>query len=271
MQPGGDRPHRPDRVRGRAGRPQAHRRRRAGGCGRPTTPAPSAVLPRPARHRRRSATSPLELRFEATEEAAAELSVALVEARRGDPRARAAQRDARGPLLPPHRGRRRRARPAGPPTATERARPPDGRRCAPSTAGSCASSSPRSGPTSASARRSLVPIIFVVALALQSGQPERRRLRALRAPVGARRPAGDPHLRLLLAVPAHHRARRRGHRRRRGPQRHAEDDPDAVGGARADLRREGPGRADLRPRRARGDGRSRRSWRASRSRASTRS
>ena len=32
-----------------------------------------------------------------------------------------------------------------------------------------------------------VPIIFVVALALQTGQPERRRLRALRARVGARR------------------------------------------------------------------------------------
>ena len=37
-------------------------------------------LPRPARHRRRRARGPLELRFEATEEAAAELSVALVEA-----------------------------------------------------------------------------------------------------------------------------------------------------------------------------------------------
>ena len=155
LQPGGDRPHRPRRLRGRAGRPQAHRRRRL-------APAHDRRRPRRRHPARASAAStasaedPLELRFEATEEAAAELSVALVEggvairalaphsATLEDLFFRLTEGDAAE--AGPDRSRTRTA-----PTAR---RPPDGRPARPSTAGSCASSSRRSAPTSGSAPRS---------------------------------------------------------------------------------------------------------------------
>ena len=77
---------------------------------------------------------------------------------------------------------------------------------------------------------------------LQSGGPERHPVRPLRARVRPGHPARPAALRLDLAVPAGHLARGRRHRRRRGPQRHAEDDPHPLGRPLADLRRQGRSR-----------------------------
>ena len=84
-----------------------------------------------------------------------------------------------------------------------------------------------------------VPIIFVIALATARRRPERRRLRPLRPRHRPRDPARAPAVRFDLDVPADHRAGRRGHRRLRGPQRHAEDDPHPLGRAPAGVRRQG--------------------------------
>ncbi len=82
---------------------------------------------------------PRELRFEATEDAAAELSIALVEAGLGIRALAPHARDARGAVLPPDRGR------GGARAADDRRRPgrrggrADGLALPSSTAGSCES------------------------------------------------------------------------------------------------------------------------------------
>src|SRR5262249_34334831 len=68
----------------------------------------------------------------------------------------------------------------------------------------------------------------------------------------ARDPARRAVLRRVLVLPADHRAGGGRHRRLRGRQRDAEDDPHALGRALADLRRQGARGADLRVRGARG-------------------
>ena len=123
----------------------------------------------------------------------------------------------------------RRAGPAGRPSRSRRWalsawRRATGRRRR-STAGSCASCARRSAPTSGSARRSRVPLLFVVAMACSSGGPEDVAVR----PLHPRHRPGDPAraaaVRLDLDVPADHRAGGGRHRRLRGRQRHAQDDP----------------------------------------------
>ena len=86
----------------------------------------------------------------------------------------------------------------------------------------------------------IVPILFVVAVHLRrhhergGGFAFSRLRRQERARDSPRRPP----VRRDLAVPADRGARRRRHLRLRGPQRHAEDDPHALAGALAAVRRQ---------------------------------
>ena len=255
MQPRGDHPPRPRRLPGRAGRASRPGRRTSYLLRTTDDERARRSLRRPAGHRGRPSRAGGGLAFSA----AAEAGRRRAHVWRWRSRARlvlralAAPGDARGPLLPAHRGRDARRRCA--PTA--RARPrrlPEARACSPSTAGSSASCAPRSAPTSASGAAVAVPIIFVVALATQNGGPQRRRLRPLRARHRPGDPAGAAAVRIGLDVPADHRARGRRHRRRRGPPRHPEDDPHPLGRAPADLRRQGARDGHLRDRRDRRHG-----------------
>ena len=85
----------------------------------------------------------------------------------------------------------------------------------------------------------------------QSGEPDDVAFGRYVHDTGPGDPAGAAAVRLDLDVPADHRAGRRRHRRRRGPQRHAEDDPHPLGRAPAGLRRQGARRRHLRDRRDR--------------------
>ena len=109
----------------------------------------------------------------------------------------------------------------------------------PSTAGSCASSSRRSAPTSASPPRCIAPTIFVVALAVQSGAPNDVPFGRYVRDTGLAAPLvlltfGSIWLFPLIASLVAGR-----HRRRRGRQRHAQDHPHAQRHARADVRGQG--------------------------------
>ena len=88
--------------------------RRQGGAGyrlRTTDDARALELrARPGRHRARRAAASTASRFQAEERDVGELSLALGRAGVGDPRADARAGDARGPVLPADRGRRRDAR-----------------------------------------------------------------------------------------------------------------------------------------------------------------
>ena len=122
--------------------------------------------------------------------AVAELSLALAEAGLGI-RALVPRRGvARGAVLPADRGRRReRAAPAARFRELERvgvmpATRPDGLPLGAAQARRAEAHVPRPR-----ARRSIVPLIFIVALALQNGAPERRPVRPLRARHGPGHPA----------------------------------------------------------------------------------
>ncbi len=82
-----------------------------------------------------------------------------------------------------------------------------------------------------------VPLIFVVALSLQKGQPNDVAFGRYVRESGLADPARSAPVRLDLAVPADHRARRRRHHRLRAPQRDAEDDLHTLARPRPDLRR----------------------------------
>ena len=89
---------------------QARRRRRRTGCRATDDERALAVCRRPAGHRRRRASMHGRISFTADEPAVAELSQALIEAGALIQVARAADGDARGPVLLADRGRRRRRR-----------------------------------------------------------------------------------------------------------------------------------------------------------------
>ena len=182
-----------------------------------------------------------------------------------------ADRLARGAVLPPDRGRgastngrTRCSRGSGMSAATL---PPRAHRRRPGVGtvyrGSCASCARRSAPTSASAwRRSCRSSSSPRCCSRAARRRHASAVRALRARDRPRDPARRPDLRLDLAVPADHRARRGRHRRHRGQPRHAEDDPHPLGRPLAGVRRQGARGAHLRVRgaravRARGAGRRR--------------
>ena len=89
------------------------------------------------------------------------------------------------------------------------------------------------------AAATIAPTIFVVALAVQNGAPNDVPFGRYVRDIGPGRAARPADLRLDLALPADRLAGRRGHRRRRGRQRHAQDHPHAQRDARAAVRGQG--------------------------------
>ena len=110
LRPRRDRPPRPRGLRGLARRADRARPPAATGCAPPTTTAPRrsrAAAPRASRDVAPPATA-TSASSRPTTQAVAALSLALARGRHRPARARAAHRDARGAVLPHHRGRRRR-------------------------------------------------------------------------------------------------------------------------------------------------------------------
>ena len=111
----------------------------------------------------------------------------------------------------------------------------------------------------------ILPLIFVLVQNLHhhEGHDHGQHLRLAHHPVGPGDAGADAAVPVGLHAAADRRAGRRGHRRGRGRQRHAEDDPHALGRPRPGVRREGARGDDLRgdrgvPVGCRGDDRRRR-------------
>ena len=236
LQPRRDHPRGAHRLRGPARRAARHRSRHLHAAD-VRRRARSADLREPPGHPRASSSRPTASACGATRRAIEALSLELARAGRRAARAGARRGLARGALLRAHRGSASSAPDRRPCPSWSGWR--DAAHRSPSTAGSCASSSRRSAPTSASPPRSSRRTIFVVALAVQSGSPNDvpfgRYVRdsGLAAPLVlltfgsiwlfpliASLVAGD-----IVAV--------------RGRQRHAQDHPHAQRHARPGVRRQG--------------------------------
>ena len=224
----------------------AHDRRRPGRRDRP---------PR-GRHHRRDARPRAGSRSPADERAVAALTLELAQAGIGLQRARPAHRHARGAVLP-HDRRRRRSRaaharsteaPRMSAVALPRARSRPGVRTV-YVVGAAQARRPEAH-LHRPRLRAAGPADLHRLAAGRRRRPRGHPVRRLRARVRPGDPARRAVLRRVLVLPADHRARGGRHRRHRGRQRDAEDDPHPLGRPLADLRRQGARRVHLRVRRA---------------------